>query len=49
MFIIDEYDNITNDILSRDKKAFIELVNKQSEFGAFYSNIRRYNQLGIIE
>ena len=49
MFIIDEYDNFTNDILSRDKKAFIELVNKQSEIGAFYSNIRRYNQLGIIE
>ncbi|MDD7287777.1 MAG: AAA family ATPase, partial [Succinivibrio sp.] len=49
MFIIDEYDNFTNDILSRDKKAFIDLVNKQSEIGAFYGVIRSYNQESTIE
>ena len=49
MLIIDEYDNFTNDILSKDKKRFIEIVNKQSEMGAFYSNIRSYHQEGIID
>ena len=49
MFIIDEYDNFTNDILSRDKKAFIDIANKQSELGAFYGTIRNFNQYGVIE
>ncbi len=49
MFIIDEYDNFTNDILSKDKKRFIEIVNKQSDIGSFYGTIRNYNQSGCIE
>ena len=49
IFIIDEYDNFTNDILSRDKKAFIDIANKQSELGAFYGTIRNFNQYGVIE
>ena len=49
MLIIDEYDNFTNDILTRDKNTFVEVVNKQSEMGAFYGNIRSYHQAGILD
>ena len=49
MVIIDEYDNFTNDILSRDPGLFADLARKEGDIGAFYSVLRNFNQLGIIE
>jgi hypothetical protein len=49
MVIIDEYDNFTNDLLSRDPKMFADLARKQGDLGAFFSVLRNYQQSGTIE
>ena len=36
MVIIDEYDNFTNDVLSRDPRAFGELARKGGALSSFY-------------
>lgn len=49
MVIIDEYDNFTNDLLSRDPKMFADLARKQGDLGAFFSVLRNYQQSGTIK
>ncbi len=49
MIIIDEYDNFTNDILSRDPGLFADLARKEGDIGAFYGMLRAFNQSGVIE
>ena len=49
MVIIDEYDNFTNDVLSRDPKAFGDLARKGGEVSAFYQVLRSCNQEGIVD
>ena len=49
MVIIDEYDNFTNDILSRDAGAFAEIARKEGDVGKFYQVLRLFNQTGLID
>ncbi|MBQ8707090.1 MAG: AAA family ATPase [Succinivibrionaceae bacterium] len=49
MVIIDEYDNFTNDILSRDPEMFADIARKEGELGAFYNALRNFNQRKIAE
>jgi hypothetical protein len=49
MVIIDEYDNFTNDILSRDPGVFADLARKEGDIGAFYGVLRNFNQSEVIE
>lgn len=49
MVIIDEYDNFTNDILSRNPQEFMNIARKEGEIGAFYNILRNFNQSGDIE
>ena len=48
MVIIDEYDNFTNDILTRDPELFRKIARKDGEFSAFYGVLRNFKQMGII-
>lgn len=47
MVIVDEYDNFTNDILSRDKELFEKLANKQGHTGDISVMERSNNISGI--
>ena len=49
MIIIDEYDNFTNDILSRDVGAFAEIARKEGDVSKFYQVLRSCQQQGIID
>ena len=49
MIIIDEYDNFTNDILSRDLKMFADISRKDGEIGAFYNVLRNFNQRKVVQ
>ena len=49
MVIIDEYDNFTNDILSRNPGMFADIARKEGEIGAFYNVLRNFNQRKIVE
>ena len=49
MVIIDEYDNFTNDLLSRDPGQFAHIARKEGEVGAFYNALRYYNQSDIVD
>ena len=48
MVIIDEYDNFTNDILSRDPGKFRETARKGGELSAFFQTLRAENQDHLI-
>ena len=49
MVIIDEYDNFTNDILSRDVGAFTEIARKEGDVSKFYQVLRSRQQANIID
>ena len=49
MVIIDEYDNFTNDILSRDPEMFQDIARKGGYVSAFYQVLRSCNQDQIID
>ncbi|WP_406042979.1 AAA family ATPase [Succinimonas sp.] len=49
MVIIDEYDNFTNDILSRDPGKFRETARKGGELSAFFQALRAGNQDHTID
>ncbi|MBQ8706654.1 MAG: AAA family ATPase, partial [Succinivibrionaceae bacterium] len=49
MVLIDEYDNFTNDILSRDVNTFAELARKGGDISMFYQVLRSCQQLNIID
>ena len=49
MVIIDEYDNFTNDILSRNPREFMNIARKEGEIGTFYNILRNFNQSDDIE
>ena len=49
MIIIDEYDNFTNDILSRDVGAFAEIARKEGDVSKFYQVLRSRQQANIID
>jgi len=49
MVIIDEYDNFTNDILSRDVGAFAEIARKEGDVSKFYQVLRSRQQANIID
>ena len=42
--IIDEYDNFTNDVLSSNRNAFIEIARKQGFVSNFYNTLRAFNE-----
>ncbi|MEE3423767.1 MAG: AAA family ATPase, partial [Succinimonas sp.] len=48
MVIVDEYDNFTNDILSRDPGKFRETARKGGELSAFFQTLRAENQDHLI-
>ena len=48
MVIVDEYDNFTNDILSRDPGKFREVARKGGELSAFFQTLRAENQDHLI-
>ena len=49
MVLIDEYDNFTNDILSRDVITFAELARKGGDVSTFYQVLRSCQQQNIID
>ncbi len=49
MIIIDEYDNFTNDILSRDPGVFASIARKDGEISRFYQCLRARLQQQIID
>ena len=49
MVIIDEYDNFTNDILSKDPAMFQDMARKGGQISAFYQVLRSWNQDQIID
>ncbi|WP_406041361.1 AAA family ATPase [Succinimonas sp.] len=49
MVIIDEYDNFTNDILSKDPGMFKDMARKGGQISAFYQVLRACNQDYIID
>ena len=49
MVLIDEYDNFTNDILSRDVITFAELARKGGDISTFYQVLRSCQQQNIID
>jgi hypothetical protein len=49
MVIIDEYDNFTNDILSRNVGVFAEIARKEGDVSKFYQVLRSCQQQGIID
>ena len=49
MVLIDEYDNFTNDILSRDVITFAELARKGGDISMFYQVLRFCQQQNIID
>ena len=49
MVLIDEYDNFTNDILSRDVITFAELARKGGDISMFYQVLRSCQQQNIID
>ena len=48
MVIVDEYDNFTNDILSRDPGKFRETARKGGELSSFFQTLRAENQDHLI-
>ena len=48
MVIVDEYDNFTNDILSRDPGKFREIARKGGELSSFFQTLRAENQDHLI-
>uniref|UniRef100_UPI003865EBC2 AAA family ATPase n=1 Tax=Succinimonas sp. TaxID=1936151 RepID=UPI003865EBC2 len=49
MVIIDEYDNFTNDILSKDPAMFQDMARKGGQISAFYQVLRSCNQARLID
>ena len=49
MVIVDEYDNFTNDILSKDPGKFREIARKGGELSAFFQTIRAGEQNKLID
>ena len=49
MVLIDEYDNFTNDILSRNVNTFAELARKGGDVSRFYQVLRSCQQQNIID
>ena len=47
-FIIDEYDNFTNDMLASDPGVFSEIARKDGDFGGFFNVLRFYCQKGLV-
>ena len=49
MVVIDEYDNFTNDILSKDPVMFQDMARKGGHISAFYQVLRSRNQARLID
>ena len=49
MVIVDEYDNFSNDILSRDPAEFRKIARKGGELSSFFQTLRARNQDHIID
>ncbi len=49
MVIIDEYDNFTNDVLSKDLEMFKDMARKGGYISAFYQVLRSCNQAQLID
>ena len=49
MVIIDEYDNFTNDVLSRDRDMFKDMARKGGQISAFYQVLRACDQDYLID
>ncbi|WP_406043305.1 AAA family ATPase, partial [Succinimonas sp.] len=49
MVIIDEYDNFTNDVLSKDPDMFKDMARKGGQISAFYQVLRSCHQAQLID